>query len=528
MLATAISLKTRLAIPMTRKSKSSFSTDAATKLSPPKTAGDNLSPKRSIRACADESSSRTDTESEEPEICDHLAAAKDAIYPVTAVCVLLLTFFAVCYSLYFTKAVMLPIVGAFLLNFLFSPIVLKLNRAGLPNVAGTLVVLGFAIGAILIALAFAYQPATTWLAEREQNFVIVKRKLNALKQPIKAIKDVSEQIDEISSSEAVESESSSSDEGGKDGEKLKAGEKPKAGDEQSQPTSENSPEAKSSTSQKPMPTNALQAAQKTYTSSESGLSHSDSTPGEKLGDVDGSVSGETGPVPDLDVEVSEPTAEVVPVEVQQPSISNRIFSTTGDVIAKISLMLVLLFYLLSAGDRGLEKLVRLMPTFQGKKRVVELTRAIEKSVSDYLLTTTLINFGLGVVIGTGMWLIGMPNPILWGAMAMLLNFFPFIGAIFGAAIVFLAAVVSFDSLAYAGWAPLIYLSANLIEANFITPILLGRSVSLHPVWLMIFFVIVAWGWGLGGAIVAVPVLAVIKITCDHVEPLMPIGEFLGR
>ncbi len=98
----------------------------------------------------------------------------------------------------------------------------------------------------------------------------------------------------------------------------------------------------------------------------------------------------------------------------------------------------------------------------------------------------------------------------------------------GAIVVFLVAVISFDSIACSLWAPTIYLSVNLVEANFITPVLLGRSVSLHPAWLMIFFVVVSWVWGLGGAIVAVPLLAVIKISCDHIEALVPLGRFLGR
>lgn len=219
---------------------------------------------------------------------------------------------------------------------------------------------------------------------------------------------------------------------------------------------------------------------------------------------------------------------VVPVAVKQPSISSQIFSTTGDALVGVSLMLILLFYLLASGDRGLEKIVEIMPTFRHKKRVVELTHAIEKSVSRYLLTTTIINAGLGITIGTGIWLIGMPNPVMWGLMAMLLNYLPFIGAFIGAGIVFLAAVISFDSLAYAGLAPAIYLVANFFEANFITPVQIGRSVSLHPVWLMVFFIIVSWVWGVGGAIVAVPILAVIKISCDHIEPLVPLGTFLGR
>lgn len=414
----------------------------------------------------------------DPEICDSLAAAKAAIYPAAAVCVILLTLFAVGYSLYFTKAVMLPIVGAFLLNFIFSPLVMKMNQFRIPNAVGALIVLGIAMSAIFIALAFAYDPATRWLAAKDQNIAVVKEKLNILQKPLSMIQEVTNQIDQIGSGDIGSSDIETGD----------------IGHTSSGKTSQSDTQSDGVDVRE----NHTQQNNKTE---DQNTQH------------------------DEDVQTDAP---VIPVEVQQPSISNRIFSTTGDAFAGISLMMVLLFYLLSAGDRGLEKLVELMPTFRDKKRIVELSRAIEKSISDYLLTTTAINFGLGMVVGIGMWALEMPNPILWGAIAMFLNYFPFVGAWVGAAIVFLAAIVSFDSVAYSAWAPAIYLSANLIEANFITPILLGRSVSLHPVWLMIFFVIVAWVWGIGGAIIAIPILAIIKITCDHVEPLMPLGAFLGR
>jgi len=391
-------------------------------------------------------------------VCESIAVARQFAWPTTSVCIIILTLLALSYTLYFAKPVMLPIAGAFLLNLLFSPLVKFLNRQRIPNVVGTLAVMGTAIGIVAFALSFTAEPAQSWMAEKDKNLEILQTKLNSLREPVAGLIEVSEQIDNISSGEVPDSDS----------------------DDVAQAPGDQHVELSSISESKPK-------------------SKSKSKP-----------------------------KSVVPVTVSQPSISSRIFSSTGDALIGISLMLVLLFYLLASGDRGLEKLVEIMPTFKNKRRVVQLTHAIEKSISQYLLTTTAINASLGIVIGTGMWAMGMPNPILWGVVAMLLNFLPFVGAFIGASVVFFVAVISFDSLGYATIAPAIYLAANVVEANFITPVLIGRSVSLHPVWLMVFFVIVSWVWGVGGAIVAVPLLAVIKITCDHVEPLMPIGIFLGR
>ena len=394
------------------------------------------------------------TAPELPGTSDRFLKVKETIYPLAAICIIVLTGLGICYSLYFTKAVMLPIVGAFLLNFLFSPIVLRMNRLGIPNVLGTFLVIGFAIGAIVITLAFAYQPAKTWLIEKDQNMEIVKRKLSALQQPVTAIRDMTEQIEEIGFERKI----------GQDFRQFNSSVLAKqtnsfggmAKDERQPEAKKRDPESSSAVFADGTLRSAIPLGDDKSKNTKEQPSHTDS-------------------VDDSHTVASQAGSNIVPVEVQQPSISNRLFSTTGDAFAGISLMLVLLFYLLSAGDRGLEKLVELMPTFRDKKRVVELSRAIEKSISDYLFTTTLINIVLGLFIGTGMWCIGMPNPILWGAMAMFLNYFPFVGAIIGAGIVFLAAVVSFESIAFSMWAPAIYLSANLVEANFITPVLLDKA-----------------------------------------------------
>src|SRR5690606_26427058 len=113
------------------------------------------------------------------------------------------------------------------------------------------------------------------------------------------------------------------------------------------------------------------------------------------------------------------------VRVEQPGITNALVNTSTSLVASTAVLIALLYFLLAEGDRFLEKLVFLMPTFQEKKNVVELTRAIQKTISNYLMTITIINMMLGTTIGLAMWALGLPNPALWGVLACLLNYIPF-------------------------------------------------------------------------------------------------------
>lgn len=215
------------------------------------------------------------------------------------------------------------------------------------------------------------------------------------------------------------------------------------------------------------------------------------------------------------------------VQVQQPSITGVLLNTTGGMVATLSTTLVLLFFLMAAGDRFLEKLVAVMPTLTDKKLCVQISRQVEQRVSQYLLAITAINIGLGVAVGIGLAMLGMPNPVLWGCLVAVLNYVPFAGALIGSAVVFVVALVSLESLTAAFMAPTIYGVLNMIESNFITPGLLGKTTELNPV--MIMLSLVLWGavWGLGGALLAVPLLLIAKIVCDELEPLKPIGVFLA-
>lgn len=234
----------------------------------------------------------------------------------------------------------------------------------------------------------------------------------------------------------------------------------------------------------------------------------------------------------VEEQVQEITAtdddEPMPVVVGRPPLSDVLLSGTRRVLAVGLLTMVLLYFLLASGDWLLLKVVRVLPTLEDKKKAVEISRQVEKSVSSYLFTVTAINVGLGIAVGVAMYLLGMPNPLLWGVMAALFNFVPYLGAIAGVAVLTLAALVSFDSTGRALTVPATYYLLTACEGWFITPLILGRRLTLNPLAILVSLIFWAWLWGLPGALLAVPILAALKIVCDQSERLAPVGEFLGR
>jgi predicted PurR-regulated permease PerM len=218
----------------------------------------------------------------------------------------------------------------------------------------------------------------------------------------------------------------------------------------------------------------------------------------------------------------------VQVAVQGPGLTQMLVGGAVTVIAGLVVMIALLFFLLASGDTLLRQAVTIAPRLSDKRRVVEIARETEDDVSYYLLTISLINTGLGVAIGTAMYFLGMPNALLWGVMAGVFNFVPFLGAVTGIGIVGLVALLTFDQAWSIFLPPLSYLCLTSIEAQFVTPALLARRLTVNPVAVFLALIVWTWMWGIAGALLAVPLLATFKICCDHIEPLQPIGTMLGR
>ncbi|MEY2479347.1 MAG: hypothetical protein QOI04_274 [Verrucomicrobiota bacterium] len=215
------------------------------------------------------------------------------------------------------------------------------------------------------------------------------------------------------------------------------------------------------------------------------------------------------------------------VEVKQHPIANILYVQTPELIVSTVMLVILLYFLLAHDGVFLTKLIKLLPTLADKKRAVSIATEIEAHVSRYLFTVTLINIGLGIVVGTTAGLLGLRNPIMWGAMVAILNFVPYLGALTGIICMALGAVLSFDSFGYALIFPAMYLGFAALEGNFITPWVMGRSLTLNPVIVLLSLTFWGWMWGIAGIILAVPILAAFKIFCAHIKPIEPIAEFLS-
>ena len=137
-----------------------------------------------------------------------------------------------------------------------------------------------------------------------------------------------------------------------------------------------------------------------------------------------------------------------------------------------------------------------------------------------------MNAAVGIATAMVMWLTEIGDPILWGAVAFLLNFVPILGPIFGVVIFLLAGLLTIDTLWQAFLPAGLYLGIQQIEAEVITPTLLARRFILNPVLVIISVVFWFWMWGAPGAILSMPMLAITKIICDRVRPLAALGHFL--
>ncbi|MCA9455112.1 MAG: AI-2E family transporter [Nitrospiraceae bacterium] len=216
------------------------------------------------------------------------------------------------------------------------------------------------------------------------------------------------------------------------------------------------------------------------------------------------------------------------IEVKTNSLGGLLIDWTTEFILGLVSTMILLYFFLASGDLFLEKLVKVLPRFSDKRRAVEIVRGIEGNISSYLVTVTSVNVGLALATSFAMYLLGMPNPYLWGAMAGILNFIPYVGSIIGLGAVTLAATITFEHMNNVALVSGTYLFLTAIEGNFITPHLLGRKLTLNPVIILVSVLFWGWLWGAVGALLAVPFVASFKIICDQIEPLNTIGEFLSR
>jgi len=181
------------------------------------------------------------------------------------------------------------------------------------------------------------------------------------------------------------------------------------------------------------------------------------------------------------------------------------------VIASVLTVALLVFFFLVYGDEILRRAVEISPTFSYKRHTVSIVRSIQTEVSSYLLLTAAINVTLGLVTAGMLYLYDVPDPLLWGTVATVANFIPYVGAITTTTVLAVVGALHFQELGPALLPAATFAGITAIEGNLITPMLQGRRSRLSPVAILLWLLIWGWLWGIPGALLAVPMLTCVKL-----------------
>ncbi len=214
------------------------------------------------------------------------------------------------------------------------------------------------------------------------------------------------------------------------------------------------------------------------------------------------------------------------VVVKQGDSASSIFDWTSSFVICTGETLILVYLILAGGDIFLQKLVHITPKWKDKKSAVEISHQIQKNLSIYIFSVSLINLCMGLIAWFGFYSIGVPNSAMWGMLVCVLNFVPFLGPICGILLLGVVGILSFDTLGRGLMPGEWYLLLHILEASFVTPILLGRRFTLNPVVIFASLLFWTWLWGIPGALLSVPILVSMKVICEHVPALRNVGQLI--
>ncbi len=226
-------------------------------------------------------------------------------------------------------------------------------------------------------------------------------------------------------------------------------------------------------------------------------------------------------------QIGQSSTRTTSVVQETPGLLTRLVSGMPALLASAVVVLFLSFLLLLYGQAILRKGVSLLPRFQDRRRLIESTRRTQQQLSAYVLTISAINLGLGVVVAGVLALIGVDDPWLWGGVVAILNFAPYVGPAVGAILLTLAGFAQFPDPGQALLLPLVFLTIQALEGQLLTPMILGRSMSLDPIVVFLSLLLLGWLWGVVGVLIAVPLLTCVRIIAEQVRGWYPLAQLLG-
>jgi predicted PurR-regulated permease PerM len=201
----------------------------------------------------------------------------------------------------------------------------------------------------------------------------------------------------------------------------------------------------------------------------------------------------------------------------------------GTRVALVGLVTVtvLTLFLLAGGPPMLARMTASLARDVHSTQILKVIEAVRTEVARYYATIAAINLGLALATGIAMTALGMPNPVLWGALAGVLNFIPYVGSATTLLVLIVVAFVSFDSLGHVAAVGATYLGLATIEGQVVQPLLLGQRLDLSPIIVFLALWFGGWFWGIAGIVLAVPSLVALKVAAEHSRRGAPLLAFLS-
>jgi predicted PurR-regulated permease PerM len=205
-----------------------------------------------------------------------------------------------------------------------------------------------------------------------------------------------------------------------------------------------------------------------------------------------------------------PVAAAQASAVSAPSSLMDYVSSAPHAAIQLFFAILVIYFFLSGWTRLRERTITSRGSFGGALATARVIQNVVDSTSAYLGTITFINVALGLLVATALWLIGMPSPLMWGGIVALLNYVPYIGPILAAVLLALGGLMTFSDIWIALLPATILVGLHLIEANIVTPTVLGRRLTINPLLILVSLSFWGWVWGTAGALLAVPLLIIIQ------------------
>jgi len=203
------------------------------------------------------------------------------------------------------------------------------------------------------------------------------------------------------------------------------------------------------------------------------------------------------------------------VTIQQPnSLFDYVATSAPHALVQLVFSTLVVYFFLSSWTRMRRRTITNRGSFSSAMTTARVIQEMVDRTSAYLATITMVNIGVGVLVSAMLWMVKMPTPMMWGGLVAILNYIPYFGPIVGVGLLAVGGLMTFADLGYALVPAALFIAVHLIEANVLTPMLVGRRLTINPLLILVALSFWSWVWGTAGALLAVPLLIILKTILD--------------